>query len=129
MKLLQVNHKSVCNHIVNDIVFHLQQHIHFQQQIPPKKSKSKTSQKKSSPTTHVTETSFLHILDPPDHFGTIYIFDHFFTYIHNLDMFFFNKFSLKKSRVSSVFTFESAAECGYASNFTDVCFSAFSSFS
>ena len=34
----------------------------------------------SSPTTHVTETSFLHVLDPPDHFGTIYIFDDFFTF-------------------------------------------------
>ena len=31
----------------------------------------------SSPTTHVTETSFLHILDFPDHLGTIYTFDHF----------------------------------------------------
>ena len=49
----------------------------------PKKSQSpKTPPKKleSSPTTHVTETSFLHVLDPPDHFGTIYIFDHFFTF-------------------------------------------------
>ena len=34
----------------------------------------------SSPTTHVTETRFLHVLDPPDHFGTIYIFDDFFTF-------------------------------------------------
>ena len=63
---------------------------------------------KSSPTTHVTETSFLRVLDPPDLFGTIYIFDNFFTYIHNLDFVFCNKFSLKKlkeSRVSSIFTF------------------------
>ena len=50
--------------------------------IPPKKLES-------SPTTHVTETRFLHVLDPPDHFGTIYIFDEFF-------QFFFNKFSRKK---------------------------------
>ena len=50
----------------------------------------------SSPTTHVTETSFLQVLNPPDHFGNIYIFDHFFSYIHYLDLvFFFNKFSLK----------------------------------
>ena len=34
----------------------------------------------SSPTAHVTETRFLHVLDPPDHFGTIYIFDDFFTF-------------------------------------------------
>ena len=48
----------------------------------PKKVKSPKHPKKleSSPTTHVTETSFLHVLDPPDHFGTIYIFDHFFTF-------------------------------------------------
>ena len=49
----------------------------------PKKVKSpKTPPKKleSSPTTHVTEPHFLHVLDPPDHFGTIYIFDDFFTF-------------------------------------------------
>ena len=40
----------------------------------------------SSPTTHVTETSFLHDLDPPDHFAL-------FAHIHNLD--YFNKFTLK----------------------------------
>ena len=52
----------------------------------PKKVKvRKHPRKESSPTTHVTETSFLHVLDPPDHFGIIYIFDHFFTYTHNLD--------------------------------------------
>ena len=59
------------------------QHIHIQQQIRKKKLESKdTPQKKleSSPTTHVTETRFLHVLDPPDHFGTIYIFDDFFTF-------------------------------------------------
>ena len=61
----------------------------------------KHPQKESSPTTHVTETSFLNILDPPDNFGTNYIFDHFFTHIHNLDFVFFN------SRVSSIFTFSS----------------------
>ena len=31
----------------------------------------------SCPTTHVTETSFLHALESSEHFGTIYIFDHF----------------------------------------------------
>ena len=50
-------------------------------------SKNTCKKLESSPTTHVTETSFLHVLDPPDHFGAIYIFDHFFTYIHNLDFF------------------------------------------
>ena len=49
----------------------------------PKKVKVQKYPQKSSPTTHVTETSFLHVLDPPDHFGTIYIF----MYIHNLDFF------------------------------------------
>ena len=68
----------------------------FFQQIFPKKVKSpelaayshsaadspKKHPKKleSSPTTHVTETRFLHVLDPPDHFGTIYFFDDFFTF-------------------------------------------------
>ena len=71
-----------------------------------KKSWSKrTPPKKSSPTNHATETCFLHVLDPPTHFGTIYIFNHFFAHIHNLDSFFFN---------------ESAAECEYAANFIDV---------
>ena len=67
------------------------QHIHIQQQIRQKKLESKNTPKKvrvqkppkkseSSPTTHVTETRFLHVLDPPDHFGTIYIFDDFFTF-------------------------------------------------
>ena len=58
------------------------QHIHIQQQIRQKKLESKTPPKKleSSPTTHVTETRFLHVLDPPDHFGTIYIFDDVFTF-------------------------------------------------
>ena len=56
----------------------------------PKKVSPKRPPKRfeSSPTTHFTKTSFLHVLDAPDHFGTIYIFDHFFTYIHNLDLFF-----------------------------------------
>ena len=58
------------------------QHIHIQQQIRQKKLESKNTPKKveSSPTTHVTETRFLHVSDPPDHFGTIYIFDDFFTF-------------------------------------------------
>ena len=58
------------------------QHIHIQQQIRQKSLSPKTPPKKleSSPTTHVTETRFLHVLDPPDHFGTIYIFDDFFTF-------------------------------------------------
>ena len=63
------------------------QHIHIQQQIRPKKLES-------SPTTHVTETRFLHVLDPPDHFGTIYIFDEFF-------QFFFQQIFPKKVRVQS----------------------------
>ena len=49
------------------------------------------SPKTPSPTTHVTETSFLHVLDPPGHFGIIYIFDHFFTYIHNLAFTYLNE--------------------------------------
>ena len=53
----------------------------------PKKLESKNTPKKSNPTTHVSETSFLYVLDPPDYFGTIYSFDHFFTYIRNLDFF------------------------------------------
>ena len=42
----------------------------------PKKVSPKTPPKKveSSPTTHVTETSVLHVLDPPD------LFCHFFTF-------------------------------------------------
>ena len=68
----------------------------------------KTPSKKleSSPTTHVTETRFLHVLDSPDHFGTIYIFYDIFTFELS---FFFNKFSRKKfeSRVGSIFTFSS----------------------
>ena len=65
----------------------------------PKKVSPKTPPKKveSSPTTHVTETSFLHVLDPPDHFGTIYIFDHFFTF----GLFFFQQIFPKKVRVQS----------------------------
>ena len=55
------------------------QHIHIQQQIRQKSPKTPPKKLESSPTTHVTETRFLHILDPPDHFGTIYIFDDFFT--------------------------------------------------
>ena len=47
---------------------------------PEKVRVQKHPQKESSPTTHVTETRFLHVLDPPDHFGTIYIFDDFFTF-------------------------------------------------
>ena len=85
------------------------QHIHIQQQIRKKKLESKdTPQKKleSSPTTHVTETRFLHVLDPPDHFGTIYIFDDFFTFGLS---FFPTNFPEKKleSRVGSIFTFSS----------------------
>ena len=101
--------------------------------------------KKSSLTTNVTETSFLHALDPPDHSDTIYIFDHFFTYIHNLDFFVFFQQILPKKLESRVrdqpdnpghmgcragqpmgvfldFNYfgESAAECEYAANFTDV---------
>ena len=55
----------------------------------PKKVKVQKHQKKLElgPTTNITETSFLHILNPCDHFGTNFIFDHFFTYIHNLDFF------------------------------------------
>ena len=63
----------------------------------------------SSPTTHVTETRFLHVLDPPDHFGTIYIFDDFFTF----GLFWGCFWTL-------TFFGESAAECEYAANFTDV---------
>ena len=46
-----------------------------------KKVKSKNTPKKVriQPTTHVTETSFFHVLDPPDHFGTFYIFNHFYS--------------------------------------------------
>ena len=57
---------------------------------PPKKLES-------SPTTHVTETRFLHVLDPPDHFGTIYIFDDFFTF----GLSFFEQIFPKKVRVQS----------------------------
>ena len=57
---------------------------------PPKKLES-------SPTTHVTETRFLHVLDPPDHFGTIYIFDDFFTF----GLSFFQQIFPKKVRVQS----------------------------
>ena len=75
-----------------------------------KKLESKNTPKKvieSSPTTHVTETRFLHVLDPPDHFGTIYIFDDFFTF--GLSFFstkfpeksFFQQNFLKKVRVQS----------------------------
>ena len=114
------------------------------------KTSPKTPPKKSSPTTLVTETSILHVLDPPDHFGTIYIFDHFFTYIHNLDLVFFQQIlpekvkspelaaysysaadSPKRVRIqkhapkkleSSPTTFfgESAAKCEFAANFTDL---------
>ena len=75
------------------------QHIHIQQQIRQKKLESKTPPKKleSSPTTHVTETRFLHVLDPPDHFGTIYIFDDFFTF----GLSFFQQIFPKKVRVQS----------------------------
>ena len=78
---------------VSGIIIHIQQQIHQKSQKHPQKS-SKTPPKKleSSPTTHVTETSFLHVLDPPYHFGTIYIFDHFFTF-----GLFFNKFSRVQS--------------------------------
>ena len=54
----------------------------------------------SSPTTHVTETSFLHVLDPPDSAADSPTFLGVF-----LDSNFFG---------------ESAAECEYAANFTDV---------
>ena len=58
----------------------------------------KNTPKKVQPTNHVTETSFLHVLDPPDHFDTIYIFNHFFTFgLHQIFP--------KESRVSSIFTF------------------------
>ena len=41
-----------------------------------KKVKVKTPPKKlESPTTHVTETSFFHVLYPPAHFGTIYMIE------------------------------------------------------
>ena len=75
------------------------QHIHIQQQIRQKKLESKNTPKKleSSPTTHVTETSFLHVLDPPDHFGTIYNFDDFFTF----GLSFFQQIFPKKVRVQS----------------------------
>ena len=57
---------------------------------------------KSSPTTNVTETSILRVLDPPDLFGTIYIFDNFFTYIHNLEFSFLQQiFPKKVKRVQS----------------------------
>ena len=39
------------------------------------KIESKNTPKKFTPTTHVTETSFLHVLYPPDHICKIYIFD------------------------------------------------------
>ena len=79
--------------------FQSQQHIHIQQQIRQKSQSPKTPPKQveSSPTTHVTETSFLHVLDPPDHFGTIYIFNHFFTF----GLFFFQQIFPKKVRVQS----------------------------
>ena len=66
----------------------------------PKKVESKNTPKRvkeSSPTTHVTETRFLHVLDPPDHFGTIYIFDDFFTF----GLSFFQQIFPKKVRVQS----------------------------
>ena len=48
----------------------------------------------SSPTTHVTDISFLHILELPDHVGVIYIFD--FSPISTIWIsFFFNKFGQK----------------------------------
>ena len=53
----------------------------------PKKVQKHKKKLELSPTTNITETSFLHILDPLDHFGTNFIFDNFFTYIHNLDFF------------------------------------------
>ena len=71
------------------------QHIHIQQQIRQKKLESKNTPKKV--TTHVTETRFLHVLDPPDHFGTIYIFDDFFTF----GLSFFQQIFPKKVRVQS----------------------------
>ena len=71
------------------------QHIHIQQQIRQKKLESKNTPKKV--TTHVTETGFLHVLDPPDHFGTIYIFDDFFTF----GLSFFQQIFPKKGRVQS----------------------------
>ena len=81
----------------------------FSSRFAKKSSSPKTPPKKleSSPTTHVTETRFLHVLDPPDHFGTIYIFDHFFTF--GLGFFSTNLFSRKKleSRVGSIFIFSS----------------------
>ena len=46
---------------------------------------------------HSAEFSFLHVLDPPDHFGTIYIFDDFFTF----GLSFFSTNFPKKVRVQS----------------------------
>ena len=60
----------------------------------PKKLESKNTLKEVIVQPHnlyVTETIFLHVLDSPDNLGTIYIFDHFFTYIHNLDLVFFQQ--------------------------------------
>ena len=72
----------------------------FSSRFAKKKLESKNTPKKveSSPTTHVTETRFLHVLDPPDHFGTIYIFDDFFTFGLS---FFFQQIFPKKVRVQS----------------------------
>ena len=64
---------------------------------PKKESKTPPKKLESSPTTHVTETRFLHVLDPPDHFGTIYIFDDFFT----SGLSFFQQIFPKKVRVQS----------------------------
>ena len=65
-------------------------------------SKNTPKKLESSPTTHVTETSFLHVLDPPDHFGAIYI-------------------SIYPLFGGCFWTFgESAVECEYAAYFTDV---------
>ena len=75
------------------------QHIHIQQQIRKKKLESKITPKKleSSPTTHVTETRFLHVLDPPDH-----IVPSTFSMIFSpLDLVFFQQIFPKKVRVQS----------------------------
>ena len=71
----------------------------FSSRFAKKSLSPKTPPKKlePSPTTHVTETSFLHVLDPPDHFGTIYIFDDFFTF----GLSFFQQIFPKKVRVQS----------------------------
>ena len=75
------------------------QRIHIQQQIRQKKLESKNTPKKVRVQPHNPRhrNRFLHVLDPPDHFGTIYIFDDFFTF----GLSFFQQIFPKKVRVQS----------------------------